>query len=151
MMKSLKTSIQIQAPAAIVWNSLIDFEQYPEWNPFIRQIKGEAVQGQNLQISIQIPGQKPSEFKPEVIKCVPAQELRWLGKLFFKGLFDGEHYFQLKVIGPNKVEFIHGENFSGLLSSPLMALIGKSTKEGFEAMNKALKAEAESKFQNHAS
>lgn len=149
-MKNLETSIQIKASANTVWNILMDFEQYPQWNPLIRQLTGEAVKGKSLKAKIQPPGQKPMDFEPVVLECTPAQEFRWLGKLFIKGLFDGEHYFKIKRIDSEKVEFIHGENFRGLLVTPLMAMIGKSTEEGFLAMNQALKTLAESKQQDHA-
>jgi hypothetical protein len=66
-----------------------------------------------------------------------------LGKLGIKGVLDGEHYFQLKVIDSQKTELIHGENFSGILSGLLLKMIGEKTKNGFEAMNEALKIEVE--------
>lgn len=63
---------------------------------------------------------------------------------FHNGLFDGEHYFQIKEEGPNKVRFIHGENFTGLLSGVLTSMIYESNKKGFEEMNNALKRLVES-------
>ncbi len=35
-MKSLKTSITIEAAPSVVWDILMDFEAYPDWNPFIK-------------------------------------------------------------------------------------------------------------------
>ena len=34
-------------------------------------------------------------FKPNILVFEENKELRWLGKLFFKGLFDGEHKFEI--------------------------------------------------------
>ena len=39
--------------------------------------------------------------------------------------------------------FIQGENFTGLLHKPIMNRIEKDTREGFEAMNVAMKEYAE--------
>jgi hypothetical protein len=36
----IKTEIPIGAPASAVWSILMDFERYPEWNPFIKKISG---------------------------------------------------------------------------------------------------------------
>jgi hypothetical protein len=30
-------------------------------------------------------------FKPKVLSVRPERELRWLGRLFVRGVFDGEH------------------------------------------------------------
>ena len=30
-------------------------------------------------------------FRPEVLRCEPGRELRWLGHFLVPGLFDGEH------------------------------------------------------------
>ena len=41
-MKELKTTIEINASPAKVWEVLLDFEKYPDWNPFIKNIRGNA-------------------------------------------------------------------------------------------------------------
>ena len=38
MTKQIKTSIHINATKEKVWEILMDFEKYPEWNPFIKSI-----------------------------------------------------------------------------------------------------------------
>ena len=142
-MPHLETSITIQAPVQQVWATLLDFQQYPEWNPFIRSIKGDAVEGTYLENTLQLEGQKPQVFRPEVLRVQQEKEFRWRGKLFVKGLFDGEHYFLLEAIDAQSTKLIHGEHFSGLLSGLIMRLIGDNTEKGFHAMNQALKERCE--------
>lgn len=142
-MKSIRTQITINAPAAQVWKVLTNFSDYPNWNPFIKSISGEPAVGGSLNASIQLPGQNPMTFKPTVLKAEEGREFRWLGKTFFNGLFDGEHYFILKPINDQETEFIHGEQFTGLLAGAIFKMIGENTKKGFEAMNQALKEKAE--------
>ena len=107
-MKSISTSITINAPVTEVWEALMQFDAYPEWNPFVRQISGNASNGEQLQVTIQGEGQKPMSFQPIVLESNPNREFRWKGKLFVKGLFDGEHYFKLESIGVNRTKLIHG-------------------------------------------
>ena len=83
------------------------------------------------------------DFTPEVLVAIEKEELRWVGRLGFKGIFDGEHYFILEETDRGTTVFRHGENFTGLLGYPLIALIREDTHNGFVAMNKALKARAE--------
>jgi len=142
-MKSLETRITINASAENVWKVLKDFESYPNWNPFVIRIEGSGNVGQQLSTSMKMEGSKPQTFQPMVLKNDVNQEFRWKGKLFVQGLFDGEHYFQLKPISESETEFIHGEVFSGVLVTPVMSLIGVKTKAGFESMNQALKNRVE--------
>jgi len=91
MVLELKTSITIEASPQQVWQQLMDFESYTEWNPFITEIEGIAAKGK--QLSINAGGMK---FKPTVLVHEENREFKWLGNLLFKGLFDGEHRFLLE-------------------------------------------------------
>jgi len=141
-MKSIRTEITINATPSKVWNILMDFPRHTEWNPFM-QIEGEAIVGSRLKNTMHLEGQKPQVFRPEVLEVVPEKTFRWEGHLFFKGLFDGEHYFQLEPIAEGNTRLIHGENFRGLLVIPLLKMIGEQTREAFERMNRALKEKCE--------
>jgi len=42
-MKKIETEIIINTTPERVWEILIDFENYPNWNPFIRAIVGDLI------------------------------------------------------------------------------------------------------------
>jgi hypothetical protein len=132
----------IDAPAEKVWAVLTDFDRHPRWNPFIKAISGDKRSGGKLRVHIVPPDSKGMVFKPQIVKYKENIELRWKGKLLVPGLFDGEHYFILSKSENNKTEFVHGELFSGILTGLFSKSLEK-TKEGFELMNQALKAECE--------
>lgn len=142
-MKNLETKISINAPLNRVWEILMNHNDYYKWNPFIRKIKGDNSVGNTLVVEIKSSENKSMEFQPKVLINEFEKEFRWLGHLYVKGLFDGEHYFQLESIGPNETIFTHGENFTGILSGVLLKMIGENTKKGFQSMNIALKEGAE--------
>jgi hypothetical protein len=142
-MKELRTEIKIQASAEQVWQILTDFASFPQWNPFIRQAKGEAKAETRLEIYIQPSGTKGMTFKPLVLNAEPNRELRWLGHLLMSGLFDGEHIFTIETLEPNHVRFIQHEIFTGLLVPLFASKLDSDTRRGFEEMNHALKARAE--------
>jgi hypothetical protein len=83
-------------------------------------------------------------FRPIILALQPEAELRWLGRLMLPGIFDGEHQFQLEPIGEARTRLIHRETFSGLLVPLLWRKLDTQTRQGFEAMNRALKQRAES-------
>lgn len=142
---SISTEIEIAAPAADVWEELTDGKAYPDWNPFVKRLSGDMAVGNHLSITIQSGGNAPMDFTPKVLVADAGSELRWVGRLGFKGVFDGEHYFILEETDRGTTVLHHGETFKGILAYPLLALIREDTVNGFEAMNQALKARVEPK------
>jgi hypothetical protein len=142
-MKELHTEIEIQASDKRVWQLLTDFASFPEWNPFIRQAKGEVKVGARLEVRIQPSGASGMTFKPVVLKVEPNRELRWIGRLLMPGLFDGEHIFTIETLDTNRVRFTQREVFTGLLVPLFARSLDKDTRRGFEEMNQALKSQAE--------
>jgi hypothetical protein len=141
-MRELRTQIEVEATPERVWEILTDFDAYPEWNPFIQRIEGEAAPGSKLEVRIEPPGGRAMTFKPTLLEVAPGQELRWLGRLLAPGLFDGEHSLRIEPIDDSRVRFVQAERFTGVL----VPVLGKSlekTQRGFTAMNEALKRRAE--------
>lgn len=82
-------------------------------------------------------------FKPVVQQVEHLVYFDWIGNLFIPGIFDGHHYFRIQAISENQVKLIHGENFSGVLSSFIFRKIGNDTRMNFIRMNQAIKIESE--------
>jgi hypothetical protein len=122
-MHEITTTMEINAPPRSVWKVLVDFQAHPQWNPFVRSIEGSPREGETLKVFIQ---------------------LRWLGRVVLPGIFDGEHFFQIEPLDQGRrTRFIQGERFTGLLVPLLRKNLDRGTREGFEAMNQALKARVE--------
>lgn len=145
-MKNIKTEIEINAPTSRVWSILTDFEQYPSWNPFIKSFEGQPAVGKHFKVTIQQPGSKPMTFNPKCLKFETDKEFSWLGHLFIKGLFDGEHIFELNDMGEGKTHFVQREIFKGILVPLLWKQLNTKSRRGFEMMNESLKKKAE---ENH--
>ena len=143
-MKEIHTEIEINAPAEKVWKVLTDFAAYPEWNPFVRRGEGEVRVGARLHVYIQPSGGKGMSFRPTVLVADPNRELRWLGHLWVRGLFDGEHSFSIEPLVEGRVRFVQRERFGGLLLPLLSKMLDGDTRRGFEEMNRALKLRSES-------
>jgi len=142
-MKELTTEIEINSTPDHVWKILTDFATFPEWNPFIRRARGELRPGGRLEVLLGASGTQARIFRPTVLAVEPNRELRWLGKLFLGGLFDGEHIFSIEPLEDQRVRLVQRERFSGLLIPFMNKLIDVDTRRGFEEMNQALKQRAE--------
>jgi hypothetical protein len=141
-MKELCTDIEIQASPEKVWQVLTSLDKWTEWNPFIHHAIGTAKVGEKVDITFR-SGSKEMTLHCTVIKAEPNRELCWKYHVVSPGLFRGEHRFTIEPVGADKVRFIDCEIFNGLLV-PLQAKdIDTNSRRGFEAMDRALKAQTE--------
>ncbi len=144
MAKEISTSIVINSSPSVIWEILMNFDNYPNWNPFILSISGNPKVGEQIEAEIQPPDAKAMIFKPLVLVNEYEKEFKWLGKLWVKGLFDGEHRFQLIDNQNGTTTFIQSEKFKGILVPLLKKMLDQKTLKGFIGMNEALKLRAES-------
>lgn len=142
-LKKISSEIKIFAPSKEIWDILIDFEKYPIWNPFIREIIGKPEEGKKIKVTIQLPNSKKKKFKPTITKVNPKQEIRWRSKWNISGLLDKEHIFKIKDQDQPTVWLIQEEYFKGLFSPFLSKSLENKTLTGFNKMNHAIKQKVE--------
>ncbi len=142
-MKVLRTEIEIKATPEKVWSILTNLACYPEWNPFIHHAIGTAKLGGKVDITFK-QGAKDMTLHCTVVRVKKERELAWQYHVIFPFLWQGEHSFTIQPLGAKLVKFIDVEIFRGLLI-PLQAKdIDTNSRRDFKAMDKALKARAES-------
>ena len=141
---TINTTVDIDAPKELVWDVLTDFAAYPEWNPDVK-IEGTAQVGTKLTVHMGANGGRGMAFKPTVLAAAPAHELRWLGKLGFGGLVDGEHFFILDHNADGTTHLTHGERYSGALVALTKPFLNNQrNRAGYEDFNRVLKRRVES-------
>ena len=144
MKEQIESQITINAPVEDVWKVLSNFNSYPDWSPTISEFFGSPKVGQRTKVLLTQPGGTSMKMNPVFLKIDVNEELRWKGRLFMNGIFDGEHYFILQRVSDNQTRLIQGEIFSGILVPLLKKMIHGNTKDGFELFNKAIKKRVES-------
>lgn len=147
LQKTIRTEIIINASAKQVWSILIDNHNYTKWNPLVIKSEGEIKKGNTI-INTLMNGGKTMVFKPCITELEENKKFGWVGNLWFKGLFDGEHIFELIKISHNQTKLKHSESFRGILSSFIFRSIKEDTVVGFNSLNAALKKEAELSFRS---
>jgi hypothetical protein len=141
----LRAEIEVNAAPATVWSVLMDFEAYAEWNPFITRIEGGQAVGDRLAARLQPVGGRGITMRPSVTVNEPTTSFGWLGRLGIPHIFDGAHRFTLEPLDDgHRTHFVQSESFRGILLPFLRRKILPGTLKGFDAMNRALAARAES-------
>jgi hypothetical protein len=141
--RPLESEIVVEASPDRVWRVLTEFSAYPDWNPFISWVSGEARPGGPLR-AVALPARGPGfAFSAWVTAARPARELSWTGQLVFPWLFHGHHYFLIEERPGGGTLLRHGEVLGGLLVPLLGAVMAAWMLPGFSRMNQALKARAE--------
>jgi hypothetical protein len=139
----LRTEVEIQAPPAVVYGVLTDFQRYPEWNPFLTAITGKLEPGARLSLELSLPEGAAYSLSPTLERATMNEELRWRSFYLMKALLEAEHFFFLREREPGVTRVVHGQNFSGFL----LRFAGSSltlAARGAVYMNLALKKRAES-------
>ncbi|MGC0151161.1 SRPBCC family protein [Chromobacterium vaccinii] len=141
--RSIATEIDIAVSPERVWQVLIDWRRYPEWNPFIVGLHGRHETGASLVATVHPPGGRHQTFRPRLIEFAAGSLLAWRRKWLVPGLLDGERRFRLEALDDGGTRLHHREDFSGLL----LPLIGdgplERARQGLLQMNQALKRRCE--------
>ena len=144
MRATIEVETVIAAPAHRVWSVLTDFDAYPDWNPYIRSVRGELRDGGRLVVRLQPPGHRALVLRSSVRTLRPRRELRWLGRLVVPWLLDGEDAFLLDPVVGDRTRFVHRERLRGLLV-PFLGRRIRAAERGCEEMSAALKRRAEAR------
>lgn len=142
-MRVIEASIVIDAPLEDVWRTLSAGSHYADWNPFITDVTGDLQVGNRPALRIAPPGKKAMTFRPRITAASPTAGLRWEGRLLLPGLCDATHEFFLHAESSTRTRLTQRESFRGILI-PMLGSMLEPTKNGFIAMNEALRRRVES-------
>jgi hypothetical protein len=134
---TLQASIQINATPQQVWAVLTDLSGYQTWNPFIISSTGTVKAGATL-TNVMHDATGNTTFTPTVQVIVPRHELQWIGRVGPGGIFDGQHTFTIRQLGPDRVQFTQREDFTGIAVPFYESHLHADTLPQFRAMNAAL-------------
>ena len=140
-MTSITASIDIAAPPEAVWKVLMDWSRYPDWNPTLRTIAGQARKGGKITVSIASPvGTLPIDAV--VTRLATNSGITWHSKLRVAGLFDRDHIIELSP-DPVGTRLTQTQTFAGILAPGASVVATGTVRDGLVKMNAALKERVE--------
>lgn len=140
IMRTIDTTIDIDASPSVVWEHLADFRSYPEWNPHVTAVEGDPTEGATLEVRVEREGAKPREMTVTVADVDPERRLEWVGTVGFPWLFEGRHVLELEPLDGDRTRLHNREVVSGVLA-PLV--LTHDPERDYEGMNEALKERVE--------
>lgn len=137
--------IGIQAPADVIWEILYDVERWSEWNPLYVKAAGQIRIGSQLDLTMVLGEDAPTEIHPVILEWVPNDQIHWRLKMM-GGLVSTTRFLEIEVLDTAACIFSNGEIIGGLLGPSVAKRMGRKIYRGFEAMDEALKRRAEAKW-----
>lgn len=139
MRPSIETSIAIPAPADAAWAVLSAFDEYPEWNPLVREVRGPVEPGAFIRVRLARPRGRGSITIRPMVTAASGGEFRWLGRFVSVRLLAGEHSFRVEPLGDDHARFVQAETYRGILSRLMVAIFGPLIRRSFEVMNRSFR------------
>ncbi|MEB3902314.1 SRPBCC domain-containing protein [Pseudomonas putida] len=139
-------TVDIAAPAELVWSILVDLPNYPQWNPYTVKVESTLRLGEPVNLFLPNPA-APGELLHVVEYLVDFEPHRLLAWEMRSSASDPDAARREQLIertGPNSCRYHTTDQFLGPTADAVMANHGAWVKQGFDAVALAVKARAES-------
>ena len=141
-MRDFDAEFRVAAPPAQVWAILTDLPCYREWNPFLREARGEIREGGRVLLQMRPPGGNPLRFTVRVDQVEETRRVRWVAHLAADSLFRAVHEFRLEPVGQRATRLQVSAHFSGALAGLVPGFLYRRQHHGLERMAEAMQERA---------
>jgi uncharacterized protein YndB with AHSA1/START domain len=137
-------TVEIAAPARVVWDVLTDFPNYPQWNPYTVAAVSTLEIGTSIDLTLPNPdGSEGTFLNREWVRVVaPPHHLRYDTAEEMPGIFAVRDQW-ITELGPDRCTYHTTDTISGKWADKVMEMTGNWVKAGFDSVAHALKARAE--------
>jgi uncharacterized protein YndB with AHSA1/START domain len=139
--------VEIATPASFVWDVLVDYPNYPQWNPYTVRVETTLAVGDPIDLTLPAPDGSGGTFvNREFIRIVdPPRHLRYDTGDAMPGIFAVRDQW-IEELGPDRCAYHTTDTITGKYASVVLESNGAWIKDGFDAVANALKARAEGLF-----
>jgi hypothetical protein len=137
----VKTETTISASAARVWEVLVDFAAYKQWNPLIARVACQLHEGATGKAYFAMGATASVPVSIVIERVEPKVELSWSGGP--RALFHGTHYFRLRELDDGATHVAHGELFEGVAVRFTQGILRTKVEPLYQSLTDALKRRCE--------
>ena len=142
-MKEINTKIRISSTPDKVWETLMDLENWPKWNPIVNNIQGKLNVGEELSITMSdSKGNDSKKYKAIITELKKNERFSFVAIMMAKFMFSAERIIELKTIDKETI-FIQREIYTGFMVSLFWKKLSTDALGMLNSMNQALKKEIE--------
>jgi hypothetical protein len=138
--------IIINAPAQVVWDVILDFENYGLWNTFCPSMKGEAVLGSPLEMQVDLGNGLQTQVE-YVTKIEPIHTIVWSMENKPGDPIHADREQRIEPVDEHSCRYWSSDVFSGEFTGPMIEQLGAQVEKGFNDCAAGLKARAEALYQ----
>ncbi|MDD3764545.1 MAG: SRPBCC domain-containing protein [Nevskiales bacterium] len=145
-------TLEIDAPAAIVWEVISDLPRYREWNPFCLECSSTLRPGDPIDMKVQLLA-RPQRQREWMLECDEGTGFAYRMKPVPAGALSSRRSHAIEAIGPGRARYHSHFELKGWLMPLVRGLLGRKLEAGFGNMSAAVKQRAEllwSQRQTHA-
>ncbi|MEC3956473.1 SRPBCC domain-containing protein [Nocardia sp. CDC153] len=136
-------TVEIDAPAELVWQVLTDVDKYGEWNPFCLECKTTLEPGSPIDMKVRLVGPKPKKQREFIRTHTPGKEFSYNMKPLPLGLLSSERSHTVTTLEDGRTRYFSHFQLNGALAPAVSGLLGRALTTGFIDMTDAVKARAE--------
>jgi uncharacterized protein YndB with AHSA1/START domain len=137
-----RESAVIAAPAARVWQAMVDLDGYQTWNPWLIKAEGQVRPGSTVNAKV-VLGEHTIRTSHIVLTVEPERRLCWRDSGWPALFVYGQRCRTLEPRADGTVLFRQELLIDGPLNGLVKATVGKSLRDGLAAETAALKRRAE--------
>ncbi|WP_329412590.1 SRPBCC domain-containing protein [Nocardia vinacea] len=140
----IDATVEIDAPAELVWQVITDLPRYGEWNPFCIECRSTLVPGEPIDMLVALSGSSPRRQREWMVSHTPGTELSYSMKPVPLGALHSLRSHRVTALGPDRTRYESHFELGGWLRPLAVAALGKSLQRGFAGMTEGIQKQAES-------
>jgi uncharacterized protein YndB with AHSA1/START domain len=137
-------TVEIAAPARFVWDVLVDYAHYPQWNPYTVAVSTTFAVGEPIDLTLPaVDGSDSTFVNREHIRIIdPPRHLQYDTGEEMPGIFAIRDQW-ITELGPDRCAYYTTDTITGTYADKVMEMTGDWIKAGFDSVAAALKVRAE--------
>ncbi|GAB2710416.1 SRPBCC family protein [Nocardia thraciensis] len=136
-------SVDIDAPAEVVWKVLTDFPAYGEWNPFVPGCRTTLEPGAPIDMRVRLVGPRPKAQREWIRSHTPGAEFSYAMRPVPLGALHSLRSHTLTPLDAGRCRYTSHFEIAGWLQPVVTGLLGSALRRGFGDMTAAVQQRAQ--------